>query len=319
MNNIVLGLVFVLIFLVVYKVGIMLTPQDKKIRRRVLGLTDTDENFTQLQETLDREKSGAATILEGFVKPIRPVNKIRDDLQKKLYQGGFNSPDSVSYYLFFSTYGWIAGLISAVTLVKLGTQVQGAISYIYYFLAIMLGFGFTFGAKLVVTNAKQNRNEILTRSFPDALDLLLICVESGLALDAALARVTRELKYVHPEITDELNRTRLELTLLNDRTKALQNLADRSDLTAFKALVAALLQSEKFGTSLVETLRVLSDDYRQTRMMLAEEKAAKLDPKITAVTIPFMLIALLILIMTPAVIEFNKKYEPAQAAARNRH
>mgnify|MGYP000022212559 CR=1 FL=1 len=317
MNNIVLGLIFVVIFLALYKVGIMLTPQDKKIRRRVLGLSDTDDNFAELQEEMDKEKSAPATMLESLVMPVRPVNKVRDSVQKRLYQGGYTSPNAVSYYLFFSTYGWIAGLLVAIVLFKLGSQAEGLIKYAYWFLAVLVGLGLTFGAKLMVNNAKQKRHEVLTRSFPDALDLLLICVESGLALDAALARVTRELKYVHPEITEELNRTRLELTLLNDRQKALQNLADRTDLTAFKALVAALLQSEKFGTSLVDTLRVLSDDYRQTRMMVAEEKAAKLDPKITAVTIPFMLMALLILIMTPAVIEFNSKYEPAQQAARN--
>ena len=163
-------------------------------------------------------------------------------------------------------------------------------------------------------NAKEKRHKILTQSFPDALDLLLICVESGLALDAALARVCRELKYVHPMITEELNRARIELTLLNDRSKALQNLADRTDLMAFKSLVAALLQSEKFGTSLVETLRVLSDDYRQTRMMMAEEKAAKLDAKITMVTIPFMLIALFVMILSPAIIQFNHTYNATPSA-----
>ena len=314
MNNIILGLLFVVIFLVLYRVGLMLTPEDKKIRRRVLGLTDTDETFTELQDTMTKERSATAMILEGLVAPIRPVNKIRESLQQKLYQGGFNSSDSVSYYLFFSTYGCIAGIIVALVLYRIGATAQGAtIKYAYYFLAILLGLGFTFGANLVLSSAKEKRHKILTRSFPDALDLLLICVESGLALDAALARVTRELKYIHPELTEELNRTRLELTLLNDRTKALQNLADRTDLMAFKALVAALIQSEKFGTSLVETLRVLSDDYRQTRIMVAEEKAAKLDPKITAITIPFMLAALLILIMTPAIMDFNTKYKPVQA------
>ncbi len=317
MNNIILGLIFVVIFLAVYKLAIMLTPQDQKIRRRVLGLTEADDNFAELQETLDKEKSASATVLESLVMPVRPVKKIRDDLQKKLYQGGYTSPNAVSYYLFFSTYGWIAGLLVAIVLFKIGSEADKILKYAYWFLAILLGLGLTFGAKLALNSSKEKRHKVLTRSFPDALDLLLICVESGLALDAALARVTRELKYVHPELTEELNRTRLELTLLNDRTKALQNLADRTDLTAFKALVAALLQSEKFGTSLIETLRVLSEDYRQTRLMVAEEKAAKLDPKITAVTIPFMLIALLIFIMTPAVIEFNSKYQPAQQKARN--
>jgi tight adherence protein C len=91
--------------------------------------------------------------------------------------------------------------------------------------------------------------------------------------------------------------------MLNDREKALLNLAKRTDLMAFKSLVAALLQSEKFGTSLVETLRVLSDDYRQTRMMLAEERAGKLPAKIAVYTIPLMLVSLMILIAAPAALK----------------
>lgn len=311
MSTAVLGVIFIVIFLVIYQVGISLSTQEKKKKRRVLSLAEADDNLTDVQDSYSQEKSFSAILLEGLVRPFRNVDKQRTEVQRKLYQAGKTSVNSVSYYFFFSTYGWIIGIITALVLFKLGFGQQGIIKYAYYFLAILLGIGFSFGAKLVVDGGRDKRHKILTRSFPDALDLLLICVESGLALDAALARVCRELKYVHPEITEELNRTRLELTLLNDRSRALQNLAERTDLMAFKSLVAALLQSEKFGTSLVETLRVLSDDYRQTRMMIAEEKAAKLDPKITAVTIPFMLAALLILIMTPAIIEVSGKWKPA--------
>lgn len=309
MSQIILGVIFILVFLVVYKVGISLTSQEKAVRRRVMGLTEADDAFAEIQDTYDQEPGPFAKVLELTVRPFRKVDEERDAVRGKLYQGGFTSPNAVSYYFFFSTYGWIFGLIATVYLFKSGVNIKGLSKYAYFLLGILLGFGFTFGARLMVKNARDKRHKVLTQSFPDALDLLLICVESGLALDAALARVCRELKPVHPMITEEMNRTRLELTLLNDRAKALQNLADRTDLMAFKSLVAALLQSEKFGTSLVDTLRVLSDDYRQTRMMLAEEKAAKLDPKITAVTIPFMLIALLVLIMTPAVIEFQTNYK----------
>lgn len=311
MEQILLGIIFICVFLIVYKVGISFTAEEKRVRRRVMDLTDTEETFAELQDSFDQEQSGLAAVLEMFVRPFRKVEKERPIVQAKLYQGGFTSPNAAAYYLFFSTFGWIFGFIAFFMIAGMGMEQKGMIKYAYYILALLLGIGFTFGAKLMVKNAKEHRHKVLTNSFPDALDLLLICVESGLALDAALARVCRELKAVHPLITEELNRTRLELTLLNDRARALQNLADRTDLMAFKSLVAALLQSEKFGTSLVETLRVLSDDYRQTRMMLAEERAAKLDPKITAVTIPFMLIALMVLIMTPAVLEFQKNYKPA--------
>jgi tight adherence protein C len=318
MGTAVLGIIFIVIFLVVYRVGISFSSQEKMKKRRVMSLAETDEGLAEVQSSYSQERSFMAAFLENLVRPFRNVDKQREDVYRKLYQAGKTSANSVSYYFFFSTYGWLLGLIFAVVMFKLGSSNQGAVKYAYYFLAILLGIGFTFGAKMMLDSARQKRQEVLTKSFPDSLDLLLICVESGLALDASLARVCKELKHVHPEITEELNRTRLELTLLNDRAKALTNLAERTDLTAFKALVAALLQSEKFGTSLVGTLRVLSDDYRQTRMMLAEEKAAKLDPKITAVTIPFMLIALLILIMTPAAIQLKSNWKPSKQQQSSR-
>lgn len=135
---------------------------------------------------------------------------------------------------------------------------------------------------------------------------MLVCVEAGLALDAALARVCKELDDAHPELCAELNKTRMELTLLNDRERALLNLADRTDLLSFRSLVGALLQSERFGTSLIETLRVLSEDYRNTRMMIAENKANKLPALITIPLMLLMMPAFIMILITPAIIMVMK-------------
>jgi tight adherence protein C len=313
------GLIFLAIFLLVYKAGMNMSSQEKLKKKRFSEFANTDDDFLQLKLESEEEKTKFSVLLENLARPLRGKSSDEETIKAKLASAGVVSPNSYSKYLFYSTYGWVIGVVLSFLIYQFAMQEEeGTVMYASLFLALLALIYGVFGAKFWVDAKITERKKKLTRSFPDALDLLLICVESGLALDAALARVCKELKFAHPLITEELNRTRLELTLLNDREKALNNLALRTDLLAFKALVSALLQSEKFGTSLVETLRVLSDDFRQTRLMKAEEKAAKLDPKITAVTVPFMIAALLILILTPAMLELGKNWKPVEQDQKQR-
>ena len=252
--------------------------------------------------SLDDKSSPLAKSLEGILKMLGVNIEFQKILlQPRMAQAGFENPDVVIYYLFCKRILSIFLVIPAIfiiiqpeakPLLKILNLVAGA-------LIMLLGF---YGFDLWIKNATLKRQQKLTRSFPDALDLLLVCVESGLALDGALSRVCRELGRAHPEITYELNRTRLELALLNDRTQALQNLAARTGLTAFKSLAATLIQTEKFGTSLTETLRVLSEDYRQTRLMVAENKAGRLPALMTVPLICLMMPAFLMIIMGPPLI-----------------
>lgn len=306
MEIIIFLVIFLPIFFIAIKVGLSFTTENKTTKKRVADLADTDESFMQLQEDFGAEKSALANTFENLVNNFGGnAKENKDELAFKLTRAGAVSPNAPAYYLFFSSFGWIIGLgilLLFYVVAKGQPDFFWAIMGIGAFNAVLA----TFGAKLWLKNSIEKRQKVLLRSFPDTLDLLLVCVESGLALDAALARVCKELKFAHPEMTKELNRTRIELTLLNDREKALNNFARRTDLVAIKSLVAALLQSEKFGTSLIDTLRVLSDDYRHTRMMVAEEKAGKLPTKIAASTIPLMLLALLMLIASPAIIQASR-------------
>ncbi len=293
--------VFLVVFFITIRMGLSFSTESKFNKKRVAGLADTEDSFAELHQGFGKEKSGMAAAMENIVGGFRKTDPEDNELSLKLYRAGIASPNAPAYYLFFSSFGWLIGLGVMFLFYKVGMQ-NPTFKLPFILVGLIIAILATFGAPLYVKNSTDKRQKILLRSFPDTLDLMLVCVESGLALDAALARVCKELKFAHPEMTEELNRTRIELTMLNDREKALSNFAKRTDLIAVKSLVAALLQSEKFGTSLVETLRVLSDDYRQTRMMLAEEKAGKLPTKITVATIPFMIAALLILIATPAII-----------------
>jgi tight adherence protein C len=301
-------LVFAFVFFIIYKIGMSFSAQDKISKKRVNSLIETDEAFVEIQDNFNHEKSGLAKFLEGFAAPLRGNAIQQEELKFKMYRAGAKSPDASSYYLFFKAYGWIPGTLALVAFYLFSGKFQGGIHYAVILIGLLWWTLLTFGANLWLKNSSQKRQLILGRSFPDSLDLLLVCVESGLALDASLARVCRELKFAHPQITEELNQTRLELTMLNDREKALVNFAKRTDMLAVKSLVAALIQSEKFGTSLVDTLRVLSEDYRNTRMMIAEEKAGKLPAKITTATLPFMLLSLLILIAAPSMIKASEEW-----------
>lgn len=247
-----------------------------------------------------QEKSGLASFGDQVLQMLgQDVRQLEKDMQMKFVQAGIYSPNAVSYYYLFRI---IMLPISFFLAYALFTSPQLGLMKLLVMGAGVLVLAW-WGPTIYLTNTKQKRQKILTRSFPDTLDLILVCVESGLALDAALARVCRELGRAHPEITRELNRTRMELTLLPDRGQALQNLAERTDLVAFRSLVAALLQTEKFGTSLTETLRVLSDDYRHSRLMAAENKAGKLPALMTIPMILLMMPAFMLIILGPAIIQ----------------
>lgn len=277
------------------------TTVDDRLKRMAEG--EMSASDLHAQEMLESErKSSLAQSIESLLKAVGvDIKKYHDSLQLKLQQSGIHSPNAVPYYVGAKKFGpVICILIGALLMLGKSTGLMKIFSVGVGLAVVLLGF---YGADVFLKNRKDKRQVVLQRSFPDALDLILVCVESGLALDAALARVCRELGGAHPEITKELNKTRMELTLLNDREQALQNLAMRTDMLCFRALVSALLQSEKFGTSLAETLRVLSEDYRNTRLMIAENKAGKLPALMTIPMMMLLMPALLLVLMGPAVIQ----------------
>ncbi len=148
--------------------------------------------------------------------------------------------------------------------------------------------------------SRQNR---LRRQLPDGLDLLVICAEAGLSLDAALTRVSREIGFSAPDLADEIGLTAVELGFLPNRRQALMNLAKRTELPAIRGVVNTLVQTERYGTPLAHSLRVLSAEFREERMLKAEEKAAKLPATLTVPMILFILPTLFIVLVGPAIIQ----------------
>ena len=154
-------------------------------------------------------------------------------------------------------------------------------------------------------NKVDKRSSAIRKGLPDALDLLVICAEAGLTVDAAFGRVARELGKAYPELGDEFALTSIELGFLTDRRQAFENLATRIDLEAVRGVVATMIQTEKYGTPLASALRVLSAEFRNERMMRAEEKAARLPAIMTVPLILFILPVLFIVILGPAACSIN--------------
>ncbi|MHA6721068.1 type II secretion system F family protein [Sphingomonas sp. RS6] len=158
---------------------------------------------------------------------------------------------------------------------------------------------------LYLKNRITKRSHAIRKGLPDALDLLVICAEAGLTVDAAFARVARELGKAYPELGEEFSLTAIELGFLTDRRTAFENLALRIDLDAIRGVVTTMIQTEKYGTPLASALRVLSAEFRNERMMRAEEKAARLPAIMTVPLILFILPVLFIVILGPAACSIN--------------
>ncbi|MFZ1425638.1 MAG: type II secretion system F family protein [Geminicoccaceae bacterium] len=165
---------------------------------------------------------------------------------------------------------------------------------------ILVGF---FGPDVIVFNTASKRRLALLKGLPDGLDLLVICAEAGLSLDSALHRVSEEIARSSPELADELGVTSVELNFLPERRRALENLADRIGLPAMRGVVNTLIQTERYGTPLSQSLRVLSAEFRDQRMLRAEEKAARLPATLTVPMILFILPTLFIVLVGPAMID----------------
>ena len=163
--------------------------------------------------------------------------------------------------------------------------------------AVILGYK---APELYISNIASKRTDAIRKGLPDALDLLVICAEAGLTVDAAFGRVAKELGRAYPELGDEFTLTGIELSFLTERRMAFENLAYRVNLDAVRGVVTTMIQTERYGTPLASALRVLSAEFRNERMMRAEEKAARLPAIMTVPLILFILPVLFIVILGPA-------------------
>eukprot|EP01037_Dinobryon_pediforme_P032619 gene32619-37653_t len=159
---------------------------------------------------------------------------------------------------------------------------------------------------LYISNAISKRQLSIRRAWPDALDLLLICVESGMAIEPAFRRVSEEIGSQSVELAEEMSLTTAEMSFLSDRRKAYENLSNRTGFAGVKSVMTALIQAERYGTPVGTALRTLAQENRDMRMQEAEKKAAALPPQLTVPMIVFFLPVLFVVIMGPAMIQIFK-------------
>ncbi len=174
----------------------------------------------------------------------------------------------------------------------------------------VLGVGYLgfYAPNIYISNRMGKRQKSIKRAWPDALDLMLICVESGISVEAGMRRVSEELAEQSPELAEEMVLTNAELSFLQDRRTALDNLAIRTQLENVKSVTQALIQAERYGTPVAQALRVLAQEGRDERMNDAEKKAAALPPKLTVPMIVFFLPVLIAVILGPAILQVMDRF-----------
>lgn len=227
----------------------------------------------------------------------------QEDAREKLVQAGYRGQGPYMVFLVFRLFVPIVTFLGAlVYLFVINDMKQPAI--VRMLLALFAAYVGMQLPMLFLKNQIEKRKVSIRRAFPDALDLLLICVESGMSIEVAFKRVSQEVGTQSIPLAEELTLTTAELSYLQDRRLAYENLAKRTDLEGVKAVCMALIQAERYGTPLANTLRVMAQENRDMRMSEAEKKAAALPPKLTVPMIVFFLPCLFIVIMGPAAIRF---------------
>jgi tight adherence protein C len=221
-------------------------------------------------------------------------------VERKLMQAGIRSKDAVVLVLFGRlVLPVVFGAGMAVAIYVFGMFGNYAPLTRALIVAGSLIAGYK-GPDIIIKNKITKRSDAIRKGLPDALDLLVICAEAGLTVDAAFNRVARELGVGYPELGDEFALTAIELGFLTDRRQAFENLSMRVDLESLRGVVTTMIQTEKYGTPLASSLRVLSAEFRNERMMRAEEKAARLPAIMTVPLILFILPVLFVVILGPA-------------------
>src|SRR6185312_8471536 len=246
-----------------------------------------------------------STMMKSTLERFRLTNMLESESSKdKLASAGYRGPAPMIAFMFFRFVMPFA--VFAVTIFYLFVVTHFQYSTMMKICAAFAGalFGY-YLPDLFVSNAISRRQQSIMRAFPDALDLMLICVESGMSIETAFTRVSAEIGSQSAELAEELALTTAELSYLPDRRQAFDNLAKRCGHSGVKAVATALNQAEKYGTPLGQALRVTATENREMRMQEAERKAASLPAKLTVPMIIFFLPCLFIVIMGPAIIQIR--------------
>jgi tight adherence protein C len=272
--------------------------------------TERDRIRSRERERL--QKSSKATLRQepkAYMKQIVDSFSLgkwlgTDKAKAQLAMAGYRGPQAEVAFLFFRLISPIVFFIGAAVYVFLildltwGTPMKSGAAILGAYIGIKI-------PELFLSNTTSKRQESMRKAFPDAMDLLLICVESGMSIEHAFRKVAQEIGASSVPLAEEFTLTTAELSFLPDRRMAYENLGLRTGLDSVRQIVTVLIQAERYGTPLGTALRVVAQESRDNRMAEAEKKAASLPPKLTVPMIIFFLPVLFAVIMTPAVVQIQ--------------
>lgn len=247
---------------------------------------------------------------KGFMQEI--VNRLNlrkafdtDEVRDLLKMAGLRGQAPLVAYMFFRLVMPIIVTVLALIYVFVVANLQHP-PIAKFGMAIAAGYVGFYLPNVFLKNLVQKRQASISQAFPDALDMLLICVQAGMSIEAAFGKVSKEVSSQSLELAEEFSLTTAELSYLQDRRIAFENLGKRTGIAGIKAVATALIQAERYGTPVGQALRVMAKENRDMRMSEAERKAAALPPKLTVPMIVFFLPVLFIVILGPAVIQVMK-------------
>jgi tight adherence protein C len=275
-------------------------PQSAATERlRRLGERATTGTSVAISLDENRPSELAERIASPLNRLLPPSAAEARKLQKQLMQAGFRSSTAPAVYRAFQLVS-MAGFPAAVALIcaVMARPLNGALLWIL--LAFVIGF---FLPRYALRRMIRSRQQLVRWGLADALDLMVISIEAGLGLNAAMMKVSSELKEVHPDISEEFELANLEIRVGRERDEALRNLADRTGVDDLRSLVAMLIQTDKFGTSIAKAIRAFSDSLRTKRRQRAEQAAQKAAVKLLFPLACFLFPTLFIAILGPAALQ----------------
>ena len=296
-------------FATVLTVAMPILSQDRMNQRmKVMALERDKLRAERLAEYNSKERQGTKLRQspKGYMQRIVDQLNLRskldsDELREKLKNAGLRGQAPVVTFMFFRLVMPIVVFFAALLYVF----VIGELNYpptIKFLMAVASGWVGFYLPGMFVQNLAAKRQTSIKQAFPDALDMLLICVQAGMSVEAAFGKVAKEITTQSLELAEELSLTTAELSYLPERRSAYDNLGKRTGLPGVKAVTTALVQAERYGTAVGQALRVVAKENRDIRMSEAEKKAAALPPKLTVPMIIFFLPVLFLVILGPAAI-----------------
>ena len=304
-------LVFVGVLIVGWGAWIYMQSRQKvndwSIRAKGQSLTQASLQKNANQPTL---KDQGIKLLERLGQVNKPKDQaVTTRLRASLATAGYRSQQATVVFLGSRIF---LAILFGLSFLVFGSEVMQGKDPMYFPIVLIgvMVMGF-YGPQLWLSNATNKRKERLVNGFPDALDLMVVCVEAGLGLDQAISRVGHEVKQGHPDLGDEFILLNLELRAGLSREQGLRNLVNRTDLDDIRSLVALLIQTDRFGTSIGQALRVHSDSMRLKRRLKAEERGAQLPVKLMIPLILFIFPALMVVIIGPGAISLFRNLMPA--------